>query len=253
MALDFLKIPDDDAVRVPADALREQVASIFVAAGTPEQYAQITADALTLASLRGVDTHGATNVVRYTESILEGTFKSPQEIEVISESDTTALLSCGWGLGHPAAHIGMEMAMDKAAEHGVGMSTIRDGHHIGMVAYYAMLAAETRHDRHRDDERRPGSKTRTWDVRRCWALIRLLSQHPQVRRAILCSTWLPRRSPAARSVWHANSAFRYLKDGPSVLRANRLRNRRATVAIIGRKTRSATRVNKVHTRVTDWR
>ncbi len=142
MALDFLKIPDDNAVQVSADALRQQVASIFVAAGTPERYAQITADALTLASLRGVDTHGATNVVRYTESILEGTFKSPQEIEVISESDTTALLSCGWGLGHPAAHIGMEMAMDKAAEYGVGMSTIRDGHHIGMVAYYAMLAVE---------------------------------------------------------------------------------------------------------------
>ena len=32
--------------------------------------------------------------------------------------------------------------MDKAAEHGVGMSTIRDGHHIGMVAYYAMLALD---------------------------------------------------------------------------------------------------------------
>ena len=142
MALEFLKIPDDDAVRVPAEPLRNQVASIFVAAGTPERYAQITADALTLASLRGVDTHGATNVVRYTESILEGTFKSPQNIEVVSESDTTALLSCGWGLGHPAAHIGMEMAMDKAAEHGLGMSTIKDGHHIGMVAYYAMLALE---------------------------------------------------------------------------------------------------------------
>ena len=117
--------------------------SLWLRWHTSERYAQITADALTLASLRGVDTHGATNVVQlYAESILEGTFKSPQEIEVISESDTTALLSCGWGLGHPAAHIGMEMAMDKAAEHGVGMSTIRDGHHIGMVAYYAMLALE---------------------------------------------------------------------------------------------------------------
>lgn len=142
MALEFLKIPEDNSVRVPAEPLRKQVAAIFMAAGTPERHAQITADALTLASLRGVDTHGATNVVRYTESILEGIFKSPQEIKVISESDTTALLSCGWGLGHPAAHIGMEMAMDKAAAHGVGMSTIRDGHHIGMLAYYAMLALE---------------------------------------------------------------------------------------------------------------
>ena len=133
MALEFLKIPEDNAVRVPAEPLRKQVAAIFEAVGTPTRYAKISADALTLASLRGVDTHGATNVVRYTESILDGTFKSPQEIEVISESDTTALLSCGWGLGHPAAHIGMEMAMDKAAEHGVGMSTIRDGHHIGWL------------------------------------------------------------------------------------------------------------------------
>ncbi len=140
MALDFLKIPDDNSVRVPGESLNKQVAAIFEAVGTPARYAQITADALTSASMRGVDTHGVTNVVRYTESILDGAFKSPQEIEVISESDTTALLSCGWGLGHPAAHIGMEMAMDKAAEHGVGMSTIRDGHHIGMVAYYAMLA-----------------------------------------------------------------------------------------------------------------
>ena len=142
MALDFLKIPETNSVRVPAEPLRQQVAKIFEAVGTPARYAQITADALTLASLRGVDTHGATNVVRYTESILDGTFKSPQDIKVISESDTTTLLSCDWGLGHPAAHIGMEMAMDKAEKHGIGMATIRDGHHIGMVAYYAMLALE---------------------------------------------------------------------------------------------------------------
>ena len=53
MALDFLKIPDDNAVRVPAEPLRQQVAAIFEAVGTPTRYAQITADALTLASLEG--------------------------------------------------------------------------------------------------------------------------------------------------------------------------------------------------------
>ena len=98
MALDFLKIPDDNAVRVPAEPLRQQVAAIFEAVGTPTRYAQITADALTLASLRGVDTHGATNVVRYTESILDGTFKSPQDIEVISESDTTVAVELRLGI-----------------------------------------------------------------------------------------------------------------------------------------------------------
>ncbi len=142
MALDFLKIPEDTAVRVDAELLRMQVTSIFESVGVLPRHARITADALTSSSLRGVDTHGVTNVVRYTESIEDGVFKAPQDIEVISESATTTLLSCGWGLGHPAAHVGMEMAMDKAAEHGVGVTTIRDGHHIGMVGYYAMLALE---------------------------------------------------------------------------------------------------------------
>ena len=142
MALDFLKLPEDKSVRVDASDIHAQIVSMLTTVSVKQRYAEITADALVCASLRGVDTHGVTNVTRYTGLIMDGTYKFDQEVQVLNESPTTALLTCDHGLGFPAAHIGMEIAMDKAAEHGLGMSTIRDGHHIGMVGYYSLLPLE---------------------------------------------------------------------------------------------------------------
>lgn len=142
MALDFLKLPEADSVRVDADAAHSQIVALLAATGVKRRYAEITADALVCASLRGIDTHGIPNVVRYTTMLLDGTYNADQDVAVLAETSTTALLSCDDGLGFPAAHIGMELAIAKASEHGLGMSTIRDGHHIGMAGYYSLLALE---------------------------------------------------------------------------------------------------------------
>lgn len=140
MSLDYLKLNDANSVRVPAENLHKQVSAILQGVGTPQAHAEITAEVLLSSSLRGVETHGVGNVVRYSESIEDGTYVVPQTVEVISETETTVLLSCGNGLGFVAAHQGMEMSIAKAKKFGVGMSTIRDGHHIGMVGYYPMMA-----------------------------------------------------------------------------------------------------------------
>ena len=140
MALDFLKFSDENSVRVPAADLHKQVSAILRAVNVPEDHAETTAKILTKASLMAVDSHGVGNAVRYSQSIQSGEYTVPQKVEVISESDTTALLSCGNGLGFVAAHLAMEMSIEKAKKHGIGMATIRDGHHIGMVGYYPRMA-----------------------------------------------------------------------------------------------------------------
>ncbi len=140
MALVFLNIPEQDAVRVGPDAIRQQVLAILQAVNVPNDHAQITAEILTAASLRGVDTHGVGNVVGYVQAIEDGRYTIPQTVEVISESTTTALLDCGNGLGFVAAHRAMELSIAKARQHGVGMVSVRNGHHIGMVGYYPMMA-----------------------------------------------------------------------------------------------------------------
>ena len=99
MALDFLQIPDDKSVRVKSSDVHAQVVALLTTVGVKPRYAEITADALLCASLRGIDTHGVTNVTRYTNLILDGTYNRDQEVQVLNESPTTALLTCDDGLG----------------------------------------------------------------------------------------------------------------------------------------------------------
>ncbi|MCE7988814.1 MAG: Ldh family oxidoreductase [Caldilinea sp. CFX5] len=140
MALKFLTIPEQDAIRVAADAIQRQVVAILQAIKVPEDHAQITAEILTAASLRGVDTHGVGNVTGYVQAIENGVYTIPQSVEIVSESATTALLDCGNGLGFVAAHRAMELSIAKARQHGVGMASVCNGHHIGMVGYYPLMA-----------------------------------------------------------------------------------------------------------------
>jgi L-2-hydroxycarboxylate dehydrogenase (NAD+) len=140
VALDYLKLNDSNSIRIAADDLHRQVSAILQGVGTPAEHAEITAKILVSSSLRGVETHGVGNAVRYAESIESGNYTVPQTVEIITETESTALLDCGNGLGFVAAHQGMEMSIAKARDLGIGMTTIRNGHHIGMVGYYPMMA-----------------------------------------------------------------------------------------------------------------
>ena len=137
-----VKLNDTNSTRVPAADLQRQLSAIFQKVGTPKDHAEIAARVLVSASVRGVDTHGVANVIGYSRAIENGVYTIPQQMDIISESETTALMSGGNGIGLVSAHRGMEIAIEKARKYGLGMVSIRDGHHVGMVAYYAMMAVE---------------------------------------------------------------------------------------------------------------
>ena len=137
-----LELNETNSTRLPATDLHNQVSAIFQGVGAPVEHAEIAARILVSASVRGVDTHGVGNVIGYSRLIEAGKYTVPQTIEIISETETTTLLSCGNGIGFVAAHRGMEISIEKAGKSGIGMTTIRDGHHIGMVGYYPMMALE---------------------------------------------------------------------------------------------------------------
>ncbi len=140
MSFDFLQVPEDDAVRVRPDAIRQQMVAMLQALSVPTEHAQITAEILTYASVHGVDTHGAGNIVGYCQAIENGVYTVPQKLEIVSESETTALLDGGNGLGFVSAHRAMQLSIEKARAYGVGTVTIRNGHHVGMAGFYPMMA-----------------------------------------------------------------------------------------------------------------
>lgn len=142
MVQDKMRVKAEDAIVVDPSTLREQATALFIACGAPEEHARIVAEVLVTADLRGVDSHGVVGAPRYVTEIQSGIYTVPQQVEVLNDSGATALLSNGNGFGFVGAHRSMSLAIEKAREFGVGQVVLRDGHHIGMVAYYAMMALE---------------------------------------------------------------------------------------------------------------
>lgn len=129
--------------RIDHQKLTSFVSTAFAKLGVPKDDAEIAAEALVAADLRGVDTHG---VIRfspqawYVKWLIEGSMTARPNIRVIAESASTALIDGDRGMGMVVGRRAMELAIRKAKESGIGMVGVRNSRHYGMSANYAMQA-----------------------------------------------------------------------------------------------------------------
>jgi LDH2 family malate/lactate/ureidoglycolate dehydrogenase len=128
--------------RVSADTLRDFCTQVFMRLDVPEEDAQITADVLVEADLRGVASHGVARLRRYVSGLQTGMMNPRPAVQVLVETPTTAALDADAGLGQPVSYRAMLMAIEKARELGVGLVTVRNSNHYGIAGYYAMMALE---------------------------------------------------------------------------------------------------------------
>ncbi len=140
--LERFKVPHGDEVRVPEDSLRETVASIFEKMGvTPEDAAE-GADVLVSTDLRGVETHGVSNMLRsYVQGYNQGILNPRPNWRVVRESPGTAVTDADRGLAVILGPKAMRMAIDKARRVGIGMVTMFNAGHSGAIGHHATLAA----------------------------------------------------------------------------------------------------------------
>ena len=115
---------------------------VFHKLGVADEDARITTDVLLSADLRGVDSHGMARLCRYTDGLSSGRMQAHPEERVIHETETTALIDAGGGMGQPVSYRSMEIAITKAKEYGVGFATVRNSNHFGIAGYYAMMALD---------------------------------------------------------------------------------------------------------------
>lgn len=138
---DRFAIPEKDLVRVPASALRAVTEKIFEKMNVPLEDAKRAADVLISADLRGVTSHGVSNMLRkYVRDYQSGKLNPTPNMRTLRESAATMSLDCDRGLGIIVAPKAMERAIGKAKQAGIGMVTIKNSGHMGMVSYYAMQA-----------------------------------------------------------------------------------------------------------------
>ncbi len=115
----------------------------FVKLGVPQERAEITAEVLQAADLRGVNSHGMIRLQTYYGSRLQKGLIDPlAEPEIIRESVASLAIDGKNGLGQVVAKQAMQACIEKAENSGVAMVTVRNSNHYGIAGYYAMMALE---------------------------------------------------------------------------------------------------------------
>lgn len=141
--LERFKVKEDEAVRVNDQELRNTVERIFEKMNVPPEDARQAADVLVRSDLRGVDSHGVSNMLRsYVASYSSGAYNPRPNVQIVRETPSTANLDCDGGLGIIIAPRAMGIAIEKAKDVGMGMVVMHNGRHAGMISYHSMLALE---------------------------------------------------------------------------------------------------------------
>jgi len=125
-----------------ADVIRPQIEAILRAWGMSEDKLRLTAEIMVETDLRGIDSHGISMLTQYAQMHAAGQLRLQAEPRIVRQSASTALIDGGAGLGHPAAMMGMNLAIEKALAHDVGIVSVFNSHHFGAAGYYATMAAE---------------------------------------------------------------------------------------------------------------
>ena len=91
--LDRFKVPLADQVHVSDAALRQTVAAIFEKCNLTPEDAAIGADVLVTTDLRGVESHGVSNMLRsYVQSYQKGDYNPRPNWRIVRESPSTATI-----------------------------------------------------------------------------------------------------------------------------------------------------------------
>jgi LDH2 family malate/lactate/ureidoglycolate dehydrogenase len=141
--LERFKVPEKDQVLVKEAPLRKTVTQIFEKLGVSAEDAADAADVLTMADLRGVETHGVSNMLRaYVRDYKAGKLDPKPGWKIERQTPATAVIDAEKRLGIIMGPKAMRLAIDKAKAVGVGVVAVHNSGHFGAIGHYAMQAVQ---------------------------------------------------------------------------------------------------------------
>src|SRR5215212_270490 len=120
-----------NAINVPARELSAFFVACFEKLGLSPADAQLTADNLIFANLRGVDSHGVIRLKVYADRLRAGGFKREARPQIVRDGESSALLDAQHGMGQVAATTAMKLATDKARKTGLAVVSVKNSNHFG--------------------------------------------------------------------------------------------------------------------------
>jgi len=129
-------------VRIQAEAIQDLTAEIFVAAGCSAEEGARIGRRLVMANLTGHDSHGVIRIPRYLQWMRDGTLVPGQTIEIVTESESFAVVDGRHGFGQSVGTQAVELGIAKAKVNGVAIVALRNAGHLGRIGDWAEMAVE---------------------------------------------------------------------------------------------------------------
>ena len=126
---------------ISAEDLTAWAAGLLEAANFPRPTAQLVAESLVAANLRGVDSHGVQLLPYYVEQVERGDMDPAAEGRIASESGACLLYDGANGPGQQIASVCCAHAVRLAHKHGIAIAVARESNHFGAAASSETLSA----------------------------------------------------------------------------------------------------------------
>ena len=128
-------------VTIDSQSLQQFTTQVFQACGAPDVEAAIIAEHLVTANLMGYDTHGVIRIPQYLNDVQSGMIVPGAPIAIERDTETTAVVDCGWNFGQVGGQRAMDIAIEKARRHHVATVVTRHSNHAGRIGTYTQRAA----------------------------------------------------------------------------------------------------------------
>ncbi|WP_043835138.1 Ldh family oxidoreductase [Muricoccus aerilatus] len=132
----------ENVLTVPAELLHRQLTTVFTTWGMNPDHADTAATIMVETDLSGVDSHGVGMLPYYQIAVREGRLDPRATPTIANDRGPAALIDGHHCIGHVAAHLAMTTAIDKAKEHGIGVTAVTNSTHYGAAGWYARMAAD---------------------------------------------------------------------------------------------------------------
>jgi hydroxycarboxylate dehydrogenase B len=125
-----------------AGPLTDLISRIVQKAGAEPERAQVCAEHLVAANLKGHDSHGVGMAPAYVRWIKAGKLYPNARAKVISDQGAVLVVDGQFGLGAPVAGEAIDLGIARARQMGVAVVALRNSCHIGRIGTYGEQCAD---------------------------------------------------------------------------------------------------------------
>ena len=122
---------------ISPERLVDWAAEVLQACRVPAADARLTAHSLVEADLQGVASHGCMLLPMYAERLRAGSVNPTPKLTTVEDRPALVVLDADHGLGQVSSTYAVDLAIERARQHGTAVVAVRRAFHFGTGAYWS--------------------------------------------------------------------------------------------------------------------